>query len=141
MCPICKRYLQPHGHCSIISNSQHTGATRVEKWMETMLCISVYIYPIMHVCSVAKHCPTLQPARQLCLWDFPGKNTGVGCHFLLQKMFLTQRSNPCLLHLLPWQADSLPLSHHGSLHMLCSLHTHTHTHTHAVWGCVCVDTQ
>ena len=27
----------------------------------------------------------LQPTRPLCPWDFPGKNTGVGCHFLLQK--------------------------------------------------------
>ena len=27
----------------------------------------------------------LQPARFLSPWDFPGKNTGVGCHFLLQK--------------------------------------------------------
>ena len=26
----------------------------------------------------------LQPKRLLCPWDFPGKNTGVGCHFLLQ---------------------------------------------------------
>ena len=26
----------------------------------------------------------LYPARLLCPWDFPGKNTGVGCHFLLQ---------------------------------------------------------
>ena len=31
-------------------------------------------------------------------WDFPGKNTGVGCHFLLQGTFLTQGSNPGLLH-------------------------------------------
>ena len=30
--------------------------------------------------------------------DFPGKNTGVGCHFLLQRIFLTQGSNPDLLH-------------------------------------------
>ena len=29
-------------------------------------------------------------------WDFPGKNTGVGCHFLLQEIFLTQGLNPCL---------------------------------------------
>ena len=43
-----------------------------------------------------------------CPWDFPGKITGVSCHFLLQGMFLTQGWNPCLLH---WQADSLPLSH------------------------------
>ena len=29
----------------------------------------------------------LQPSRLLCPWDFPGKNTGVGCHFLLQHNF------------------------------------------------------
>ena len=32
-----------------------------------------------------------------CLWDSPGKNTGVGCHALLQGIFPTQRSNLCLL--------------------------------------------
>ena len=42
-------------------------------------------------------------------WNFPGKNTGVDCHFLLQGIFPTQRSNSCLLHLLCWQACSLPL--------------------------------
>ena len=31
-------------------------------------------------------------------WDSPGKNTGVGCHFLLQRIFLTQGSNPGLPH-------------------------------------------
>ena len=44
-------------------------------------------------------------------WDFPGKSTGVGCHFLLQGIFLTQGSNPGLLHC---QEGSLPLSHLGS---------------------------
>jgi len=29
----------------------------------------------------------LQPTRLLCPWNFPGKNTGVGCHFLLQGIF------------------------------------------------------
>ena len=42
----------------------------------------------------------LQPARILCPWDLPGKNTGVGCHFLLQRIFPTQGSNLCLLQLL-----------------------------------------
>ena len=37
---------------------------------------------------------------------FPGKNTEVGCHVLLQGVFPTQGSNLCLL---PQQADSLPL--------------------------------
>ena len=40
-----------------------------------------------------------------------GKNTGVGCHFLLQGIFPTQGSNPHLLH---WQVDSLSLNHLGS---------------------------
>ena len=40
----------------------------------------------------------------------PGKNTGVGCHALLQGIFPTQRSNARLLHLLHWQASSLPLA-------------------------------
>ena len=31
-------------------------------------------------------------------WDFPGKSTGVGCHFLLQRIFPTQGSNPGLPH-------------------------------------------
>ena len=35
---------------------------------------------------------------------FSGKNTGVGCHFLLQGIFLTQQSNLHLLQLLHWQA-------------------------------------
>ena len=29
-------------------------------------------------------CDPMEPARLLCLWDFPGMNTGVGHHFLLQ---------------------------------------------------------
>ena len=41
---------------------------------------------------------TPQTSRHLCPWDSPGKNTGVGCHFLLQEIFLTQKLDPCLLH-------------------------------------------
>ena len=53
----------------------------------------------------------LQPTRLLCSWDSPGKKTGVGCHFLLQGIFPTQKSNP---HFLLWQMDSLPLHHLSS---------------------------
>ena len=49
--------------------------------------------------------PWTVPSGLLCPWGSLGKNTGVGCHALLQGIFPTQRSNPCLLH---WQADSLP---------------------------------
>ena len=45
-------------------------------------------------------------------WDFPGKNTGVGCHFLLQEIFLTQGLNPmCLPH---YRQTLYRLSHQGS---------------------------
>ena len=46
-------------------------------------------------------------------WDSPGKNTGVGCHALLQRIFLTQGLKLCLLHLQQWQADSLPQAPSG----------------------------
>ena len=58
------------------------------------------VWSLSHVqlfCDPVAHCP----------WDSPGKNTGVGCHFLLRVMFLIQTLNPRLLpHLL--------LSHQGS---------------------------
>ena len=40
----------------------------------------------------------MEPARFLCPWGPVGKNTGVGCHSLLQGIFPTQGLNPCLLH-------------------------------------------
>ena len=46
--------------------------------------------------------------------NLPGKNIGVGCYFLLQRIFPTHRSNPSLLCLLHQQADSLPLCQVGS---------------------------
>ena len=53
----------------------------------------------------------LWPTRLLCPWDFLGKNTGVGCHFLLQEIFLTQGSNLGLLHC---RQILYHLSHQGS---------------------------
>ena len=53
----------------------------------------------------------LQPARLLCPWDFPGKGTGVGCHFLLQGIFPTQGSNLGLPHC---RQTLYHLSHQGS---------------------------
>ena len=56
----------------------------------------------------------LEPTKLLCPWGSPGKNTRVGCHFLLQGIFPTPELNLHLMHLLHWKADSLPLSHQGS---------------------------
>ena len=66
----------------------------------------------VHACKKPlQSCPTLrlhglQPARLLCPWDSPGKNTGVAYSALLQGIFPTQGSNPRLLHLLYWQEGS-----------------------------------
>ena len=49
--------------------------------------------------------------RFLCQWDSPGKNTGVGCHFLFQEIFPTQGSNLGLLHC---RQILYHLSHSGS---------------------------
>ena len=53
----------------------------------------------------------LYPNRILRPWDFPGKNTGAGCHFLLQGIFLTQGSNLGFLHC---RQLLYHLSHQGS---------------------------
>ena len=58
--------------------------------------------------------PRTVAIRSLWPWNFPGENTGVGCYFPLQGIFLTQGSNQHLLCLLHWQVDSLPLCHLGS---------------------------
>ena len=56
------------------------------------VCVSCSVVPD----SLRPH--GLQSTRFLCPWDFPGKDTGAGCHFLLQGIFPTQGSNPGLLH-------------------------------------------
>ena len=75
---------------------------------------------LLRVCVCVRACSAvsdsvrphgLQSTRFLCPWDFPGKNSGAGCHFLLQGIFPIQWSNLCLSHLLHWQEDSLPRRH------------------------------
>ena len=52
------------------------------------------------------------PTGLLCPWDFPSKNTGVGCHFLLQGIFPTQGLNLCFC--MPYVGrHSFPLPHLG----------------------------
>ena len=96
---------------------QSKGLLRV--FSKTTAQYVVYIiYDNVCVCSVTQSRPTLcdpvdcsPPVSSVhgISQDrfFPGKNTGVVCHFQLQGIFLTQGLNPRLLH---WQADSLPVS-------------------------------
>ena len=75
---------------------------------------------------VLGHSYSLWNARLLCLWNFPSKNTGVGCHFLLQGIFPTQGSN---LGLLDCRQILYRLRLQGSLcinlHMYISTHLFT----------------
>ena len=67
--------------------------------LTSSVCVCVCARAHTHMCLRALIHVQLfgTPARLLCPWNSPGKNTGVGCHFLLQGIFLTQGS---YLHLL-----------------------------------------
>ena len=84
----------------------------------------IYFQFALHECwiwlvKVAQSCPTLfdvmVPARHLCPWNPPGKNTRVGSLSLLQGIFPTQGLNPGLPHC-RWILYQL--SHQGSPRIL-----------------------
>ena len=82
-------------------------------YIHMYLCVFIYVcmgvYVLSHIqLFEAPWTIACQPPLSI---DSPGKNTRMGCHFLIQELFPTQGSNLRLLH---WQADSLPLSHLGS---------------------------
>ena len=63
-------------------------------WLKNL--VNLYL-ELLFIVLVAQLCLTLCDPL-VCPWNSPGKNTGVDCHFLLQRIFTTQRSNQCLLH-------------------------------------------
>ena len=74
------------------------------------LCMCTY-----SVVSNSLQSHRFQLTRLLCPWNSPDNNTGVGCHFLLQDIFLTQALNSCLLCFLHWQAGSLPAANQATI--------------------------
>ena len=79
--------------------------SQVVLWMCVCVCVCVCAraraQPLSHVWLFAT--PWTAASQALCPWDSPGKNPGVGCHFLLQGIFPIQGLNPRLLHSLHWQ--------------------------------------
>ena len=69
------------------------------------LLVCVCVCEVASVVSDSLQPYGLQPARLLCPWDSPGKNSGVGYHALFQGIFLTQGSNLRLLCLLQRRLD------------------------------------
>ena len=71
-----------------------------EHEVKSLSCPQLFVTPWTVACTKLLH-----------PWDFLGKSTGVGCHFLLQGIFLTQGLNLCLLHC---RQTLYHLSHLGS---------------------------
>ena len=82
------------------------STTRVLSLEERKICTHVLSHVHLYVTLWIIAC-----RAPLCAGFFSGKNHGVGCHFLLQGIFLIQGPNFHLLCLLHRQADPLPLWH------------------------------
>ena len=96
---------QPRAGCGLGSNGRrHVVPNKTDEgWGTASSCTAnISCYRL-----VSLLCPTLYDPM-----DFPGENTRVGCHFLLQGILPTQGSNKP--ESLGWQVNSLPLSHLGS---------------------------
>ena len=111
---VCLKSRQSFREGSILVQHSHSREKVHKHWIRMCVCAQS--------CLTTLWTYGLQPASLLCPWNFPGKNTGMGCHFLLQGIFPTRGSNLCLLHLLHWQMGSSPLAAPGKhrLRFCCS---------------------
>ena len=77
-------------HSSILAWRIHeqrnlVGMTEATEHVHLLSCVQLFATPWTEACQAPL------------FMDSPGKNTGMGCHFLLQGIFPSQGSNPCLL--------------------------------------------
>ena len=110
------------------------GNTKSSHWTPREVLL-LYFFFIVHHCVCVCVCVcvhsvvsnSLQPHKLqstcLCLWDFPGKDIGGTCHFLLQRISPSQRSN---LDLMQCRRFLYEVSHQGSpyiciykIHIVC----------------------
>ena len=90
MC-LCAQSKEEHSNYwwKILQNQSNLGKDNSGSWKQ---------WPAAAAAKPLQSCPTLcgphrwQPTRLPCPWDSPGKNTGVGCHFLLQCMKVKSES-------------------------------------------------
>ena len=83
--------------CKLLSSApQSKGGTRrrfpaaCHRLTWVYECATLHVHVRSFSCVWLLRCHGLEPTRLLCPCDFPGKNSGVSCHFLLQGIFLTQ---------------------------------------------------
>ena len=106
------------GDCitSLESHSEAEAQFGLSTWLAWFSLLSPGHTTILKAtCCVLSHSVWLQshgpwPARLPCRWDSRGKNTSVDCHFLLQGIFPTQGLSSCLLRLLHWQTNLIPVA-------------------------------
>ena len=124
---LCVINIQKHEICCLWGRGMEGGTLRfsffiTNNTLSLLIVNAEGVAPksLTRIMRCTQSCPTLcdpvdcsPPARLLCPWNSPDKNTGVGCHLLLPGVFPTQRSNSQLLGLLHWRADSLPLAPPG----------------------------
>ena len=75
------KYWQTHGAIRTLIGRTEEGAATVT--LENFLTVSVKVVLACSAMANSLQPHGLQPARLLCPWDSPGKNTGVGCYFHL----------------------------------------------------------
>ena len=80
----------PLGSLNILDKPHLRASAPYSAWNACVPCVG----QVASVVSDSLPPHGLQPARLLCPWESPGKNTGVGCHVLFQGIFPTQGSNP-----------------------------------------------
>ena len=95
-------------------SSHSSSVTKGMQWSSLCMCVPVQLLSRVQLFAT----PWTVAPRLLCPCGSPGKNPGVGCHSLLQGIFLTQRSNPRLFCLLHCRQILYPTSHLGSHHFI-----------------------
>ena len=106
----CARYCAKHRRITynkpesfLLRVQNLVGKTDCKQW-HRIIASTTILYIMSPLCMkvevlVTQSCPTLSdPTRLTCPWNFPGKYTRVGCHSLLQGVFLTQGSKLGLLN-------------------------------------------
>ena len=119
---MCKVNLTVSAHLMGSSTAINIAPTWVQHELNCFSCVQLFA-----TLWIAAH-------KFLCAWDSPGKNTEVGCHSLLQRIFPTQGSKLNILCLLHWQVGSLLLAwetqhYNSTLYTLQHMNLNVHHYT------------
>ena len=111
------KYLPLYNLCTLLKNFFRVHPRPILTQLGFALKFRCFFMTCVHACcaKLFQSCLTLcdpvdsRACQAPLSIGFSVKNTGMGCHALLQGIFLTQGSNSCLFHLLHWQTGSWPL--------------------------------